>query len=197
LIKKYSKLLIMIFLVGAILTYVMPFMSISYARVGSVEFSFNDLVRLIPMPEFKEKKKMPEIDFGEMMKKISGLRSGAQKAEGSFNISPEAILGGLIPVALALAYSCALLSLIFVQFGKGFFLKKTLLVSVLASAYVVVAGTYLSAFVKKQVADSGTGILSVVTDLFSKGISVQTETGAYLLLTFTALAILVHFLRRV
>ena len=130
------------------------------------------------------------------MKKISGLRGGAQKAEGSFNISPEAILGGLIPVALALAYLCALLSLIFVQFGKGFLLKKTLLASVLASAYVVMAGTYLSAFVKKQVAGSGTGILSVVTDLFSKGISVQTETGAYLLLTFTTLAILVHFLRK-
>lgn len=195
--KKLSKTILIVLLLGALMTYVAPFMSVSFARVGSIEFSFNDLVRLIPLPDLKEKKSGPEINFKETLEKITELRPSAKKSEGGFQIAPELIFGGMIPVALAIAYISALLSLLFVVIGSGLFLRSWLLGGVLASAYVIFASQYLSSFVKNRVAESGEGIIGLVSGLFSKGISVETEYGAYVLTGCLAAAFLFYFLRKI
>jgi len=194
--KKVMSILVVVFLLGALATYVVPFMSIGLARIGVVEYSFNDMVKLIPLPEMKQGKKAPDIDFMDMLKKIQALGKQARDTKGTFNLSPEIILGALIPIALGLTYLLVLFCLFMEIFGKGVLLKSSLFFSILTSAYVVGAGTYLSALVRNRVAGSGSGVLSIVTGIFSKGVTVQTETGAYALLILVALAFLSHVFRK-
>ena len=202
---QVATIAVYLFLIGALGTYFLPLQSVTLPALGRHSWSVKDIVKSLPKGAGKGQAGKAEsgrsfdtnFDFMDFVKEITPK----QKATGApSKVSLEFIFGALIPVALVLAYLFVILSLLVVSLRQGSVLIATSLVAVISSAYVLFGTYYLSAAAQKafssslaKVADSPFG---AIAKNFVQEVSIQPETGLFVLVGLTALVLATGFYRR-
>lgn len=201
---KLATVAIYLLLIAALATYFLPLQSVTLPAIGKQSWSVQDIVKSLPKGAGKGQAGKAQsgrsfdvnFDFMDFVKEITPKQQGTG---GPSKVSPEFIFGALIPVALVLAYLFVILSLLLALL-KGSALIATSLASVICSAYVLVGTYYLSAAAQKafsssvaKVADSPFGIIA---KNFVQEVSIQPETGLFVLVGVTALTLVTGFYRR-
>lgn len=190
---------IYVFLIGALATYFLPIMSVNLPALGKKSWSVKDMVGVIPkslpkaggQPAGQKEKLSINYDFGDLLKELSPK---AEPGKGGAKISRKVLLASFVPVALALAYLLAIISLLLaaVKNAAGFFVSSA---ATAACSVYALAGTYLLAQRAQQAFSSSMAKVAespfgAIAKNFVQQVSVQPETGLYALAVLTVLAFL-------
>ena len=191
-----------VFLIGALATYFLPVISVNLPALGKKSWSVKDMVGVIPkslpkaggQPAEKKEKLSIDYDFGDLLKELSPK---GEPGKGGAKVSKKVILAGFVPVALALAYLLAVVSLLLAALKKksGFFVASA--GTAFCSVYAL-AGTYLLAQRAQQAFSTSMEKVSespfgAIAKNFVQQVTVQPETGLYALAVLTVLAFLLGF----
>lgn len=202
---KLATVAIYLLLIAALATYFLPLQSVTLPAIGKQSWSVQDIVKSLPKGAGKGQAGKAQsgrsfdvnFDFMDFVKEITPKQQGTG---GPSKVSPEFIFGALIPVALLLAYLFVILSLLLALVKQGSTLIATSLAATISSAYVLVGTYYLSAAAQKafsssvaKVADSPFG---AIAKNFVQEVSIQPETGLFVLVGVTALALVTGLYRR-
>lgn len=198
-----TTVVIYLFLAAAIGTYLLPFQGVTLPAIGKKVWSVQDIVRTIPksLPIKKEQEGVRkfdiDFDFIDFVKEVTPKRSETQ---APIRVSPQFLLGSLMPFALALAYLFLFLGLFVAPLKKGAGLIACSLASFICSVYVL-AGTYYLSFEAKKAFTSSLAKVeespfAVIAKNFIQKVNIQPEIGLFLLIGFTALILVVSFYRR-
>ena len=203
--RPILKVVTYVFLIGALGTYFLPVMSVQLPVLGKKSWSVNDIVSVIPksLPKGggeqaeKTEKLSIDYDFRDLLKEISPK---GEPGKGGAKLSPQIILGALVPAALALAYVLTLISLLLAVLKKcsTFFTASALTAG---CAVYALLGTYLLAQeAQKAFSDSVAKVESspfgAIAKSFVQQVSIQPETGLYALSALTVLVLLIGFYRK-
>ena len=194
-----------VFLLGALGTYFLPVMSVNLPAFGKKSWSVKDIVSVIPkslpkgggqQPDKKGKLSI-DYDFKDLIKEISPK---AEPGKGATKISPQVVFGAFVPVALALAYLLAAVSLILAVLKKcaAFF---TASVATAACSVYALVGTYLLAQAAQKafsasMAKVESSPFGAIAKNFVQQVSIQPETGLYALTILTVLVFLIGVYRK-
>ena len=199
--RQIVTVLIYVSLFAVLTTYIMPIVGVTLPAFGKKSFSVRDFARAIPkgMPSKKEQrpeKLQPNFDFMDLIKEISP-RNPETKAV--VKVSPEFVMGAMIPVALVLVYLLALLGLFIAPIRNGSMLLIVSGLSVLFSVYVL-AGTYYTGQVAQKAFSDSISKLSdtpfgAITQKFVQQVSIQPDYGLYAILLLTILTLVLSSYR--
>ncbi len=176
-------------------------LGIQIPAFGKKSFSVRDFAQAIPkgMPSQRgerPQKLSPHYDFMDLVKEISP-RNPDTKAV--VTVSPEFVLGAMVPVALVLVYGLTLVGLFIAPIRNASALLLTSSLSVLFAGYVL-AGTYfIGQSAQRTFSDSVSKLsdtpFAAITQKFVQQVSVQPDYGLYALLLLTILTLVLGLYR--
>lgn len=200
---KTTSVIIYLLLIAAIGTYFLPLQSITLPAIGKKSWSVQDIVKSFPKgavkTEGKEtgKKFDADFDFMDFVKEITPKK---QTTGTPAKISPEFLLGSLIPVALVLAYLFVVIGFLVASVKNGSALIASALLSVICSTYVLLGTYYLSSAAQKAFSSSLAQVeaspFGAIAKNFVQEITINPETGLYALVASTVLVLIAAFYRR-
>jgi hypothetical protein len=200
-VRQITTVLIYVSLFAVLATYVMPIVGVTLPAFGKKSFSVRDFAGAIPkgMPSQKEQrpeKLSPNFDFMDLVKEISP-RNPNTKA--TVTVSPEFVLGAMVPVALVLVYILALVGLFLAPIRNASGLLLTSGLSVLFAGYVLAGTYYIGQMAQRAFSDSVSKLsdtpFAAITQKFVQQVSVQPDYGLYALLLLTVLAFVLSWYR--
>jgi hypothetical protein len=199
-IRQVTTVLIYVSLFAVLTTYLMPIVGVSLPAFGKKAFGVRDLVRVIPKGVSKKEQRSEKLtinyDFMDLVKEISPRDPNTKVVT---KVSPQFILGAMVPVALALVYVLTLIALFVAPIKNAGALLATSGLSVLFSIYAL-AGTYfLGQSVQQAFSDSVAKLaetpFSAITQKFVQQVSIQPDYGLYALLLLTVLTFVLGWYR--
>ena len=183
---------IYVFLIAALGTYFLPIVGVNLPAFGKKSWSVRDVVSAIPKGTAqKEEKKgdlTPQYDFLDLVKEISPKQP---ETKTTAKLSPQFILGALVPIALALAYLLSVLGLLVAPLKKGatFFLVSAL--SAICSVYALLGVFYLGQAAQQAFSDSLAKVedspFSIIAKNLVQQVTIQPENGLYALVLLTVI----------
>ena len=199
-IRSLVTLFIYVSLVAVLITYLTPIVGVNLPAFGKKTFSVKDLVRVIPKGAPKKEERPSKLsvnyDFMDLVKEISPRDPNTKNV---VKVSPEFVLGAMVPIALACVYLLALVGLFLAPIKNSLGLFVTSALSVLFASYSVAGTYYLGKATEKAFSDSvsklsGTPFASI-TQNFVQQVSVRPEYGLYLILILTILTLTLSWYR--
>jgi len=200
-VRQITTVLIYVSLFAVLTTYMMPIVGIQIPAFGKKSFSVRDFAGAIPkgMPSKKQaehQKLTPNYDFMDLVKEISPRNPNTKAV---VTVSPEFVLGAMVPVSLVLVYALTLVGLFIapIRNASAFLLTSSL--SVLFAGYVL-AGTYfIGQSAQRAFSDSVSKLsdtpFAAITQKFIQQVSVQPDYGLYALLLLTILTLVLGLYR--
>ena len=200
-VHQITTVLIYVSLFATLTTYAMPIVGVYLPAFGKKSFSVRSFARAIPkgMPSQKQgehQKLMPNYDFMDLVKEISPRNPNTKAV---VTVSPEFVLGAMVPVALILVYVLALIGFFLAPIRNASALLLTSSLSVLFAGYVL-AGTYfIGQSAQRAFSNSVTRLsdtpFAAITQKFIQQVSVQPDYGLYALLLLTILTLVLGLYR--
>ncbi|MBI1977513.1 MAG: hypothetical protein HYS55_02040 [Candidatus Omnitrophica bacterium] len=191
-LSQITTIAIYVFLVGTLVTYALPIMSVTLPALGKKSWSVRDIVSVIPksLPSGKEEKGAGKLstdyDFTDLLKEI--LPKDPQ-TKAPAKVSVELIAGLLVPVALALAYLVTILNLLVAVLKKGSVFIVSSAAAAICACYTLVGTFYLAQVAERafsssiaKVEDSPFG--SLLKNVVQQ-VTIQPETGLFVLSLLT------------
>ncbi|MBI4358321.1 MAG: hypothetical protein HY584_03395 [Candidatus Omnitrophica bacterium] len=183
---------IYVFLIAALGTYFLPIVGVTLPAFGKKTWSVRDVVSAVPKgaaeKEEKGKKLTPDYDFLDIVKEISPKEP---ETKATSKISPEFILGALVPVALALAYVLSVLGLFVAFLRKGAVFFSVSALSAVCSVYALLGVFYLGQAAQRAFSDSLAKVedspFSMIAKNFVQQVTIQPENGLYALVLLTVI----------
>lgn len=198
-----TTVLIYLLLLGALGTYALPLQSVTLPALGKKSWSVQGIIKSLPKGAGRKQEKTAsksdfkmEYNFMDFLKEVSPK----DQTKTNVKISPEFVLGILVPISILLSYLFVILSLFVAPIKKGAALIGLTLVSAICSSYAVLGTYYLSAVAQKAFQSSLAKIegspFAMITKNLIQEVTIQPEKGLFILLAAAVLAAAVGFYRR-
>lgn len=200
-VRQILTVLIYVSLFAVLATYVMPIVGVSLPALGKKSFSVRDFASALPksVPSKKEErpeKLSPNFDFMDLVREISPRHPETKTV---VKVSPEFVMGAMVPVALVLVYVLALIGLFLAPLRNAAALLIVSGLSVLFSGYVLAGTYYIGQAAQRAFSDSVSKLsetpFAAITQKFVQQVSIQPDYGLYALLLLTILTLVLSWYR--
>ena len=201
-VKMFAGLISGIVLLAALGSSALPVIEVKVPPVVHERWSVMSIAKPIPKMFQKKESKLDfaklDFDFFDVLAKIlpKNEKSGERQ-----RVSLTFVLGALVPVALVLSYLLALAALVFNFLPlMGFLFALCARFAMFTSAYALVGTHYLGkaaqSAAQASVDQRAEGLLGLVTQHLVRKITIQPDTGLFVLFGCLAVVFMLSFFKK-